>query len=242
MVATHATKNRVRYRYYVSQPMLRGGTKLHCGSVTRVPAADIETVVSEALAKHLGNRTGMAGIPNALDRDVLLDTVTRIVVPQEPAGCPAQTTRRRWTFGSRHRAERHLETTAGSWLLIPWCKPPSRRKRERSCCRLLSPRDQVRPIKAERRATLVRAIARGRAWLDEIVSGQASRDRADCAREQVQPPSRQYDDLDGLYSPRPSSRLPSTVACRAASALPASEMHRPNGLGSSRASVFPNSS
>ena len=80
MVATHATKNRVRYRYYVSQPMLRGGAKLPSGSVSRVPAADIETVVSEALAKHLGNRTGMAGIPNAIDRNIVVDNVARIEV------------------------------------------------------------------------------------------------------------------------------------------------------------------
>jgi hypothetical protein len=31
----------------------------------------------------------------------------------------------------------------------------------------------VRPIKSERRAALVKSIARGRAWLDEIVSGKA---------------------------------------------------------------------
>jgi hypothetical protein len=34
----------------------------------------------------------------------------------------------------------------------------------------LSPRDR-RPIRAETRATLVAAIARGRRWLDEVVAG-----------------------------------------------------------------------
>ena len=57
-------------------------------------------------------------------------------------------------------------------LLIPWCKPPSKKFRQI----LLPPsvsRQEVRPIKAERRAALIKSIARGRAWLDEIVSGTA---------------------------------------------------------------------
>ena len=66
----------------------------------------------------------------------------------------------------RHQAATHN----GSVLLIPWCKPPSRKFREI----LLPPsvsRHKVRPIKAERRTALLKAIARGRGWLDEIVSG-----------------------------------------------------------------------
>jgi hypothetical protein len=35
------------------------------------------------------------------------------------------------------------------------------------------PRNEVRPTRIERRARLVNAIARGRRWLDEIVSGSA---------------------------------------------------------------------
>ena len=35
-------------------------------------------------------------------------------------------------------------------------------------------RRQLRPIKFERRASLLKSIARGRAWLDEIVSGNAT--------------------------------------------------------------------
>src|SRR5262249_11403478 len=48
MVPTHATKQGVRYRYYVSQPYLRGLAK-PIGAIVRVPAPDIEAVVSKAL-------------------------------------------------------------------------------------------------------------------------------------------------------------------------------------------------
>jgi site-specific DNA recombinase len=58
-------------------------------------------------------------------------------------------------------------------LLIPWTKPPAKRFKE-----ILLPaaieRHRVRPIKFERRAPLLKSIARGRAWLGELVSGTAT--------------------------------------------------------------------
>jgi site-specific DNA recombinase len=69
---------------------------------------------------------------------------------------------------SRHSARR-LEQLR---LLIPWRKPPSKKFREILLPSSVS-RQEVRPIKAERRAALIKSIARGRAWLDEIVSGAA---------------------------------------------------------------------
>ena len=50
MIPTHATKNGVRYRYYVSQPYLRGLAKSPSGAIVRVPATDIEAVVIKAVA------------------------------------------------------------------------------------------------------------------------------------------------------------------------------------------------
>ncbi len=55
-------------------------------------------------------------------------------------------------------------------MLIPWAKPPIKRFKN-----ILLPagveRRRTRPIKFERRAALLKSIARGRAWLDEVVSG-----------------------------------------------------------------------
>jgi hypothetical protein len=58
-------------------------------------------------------------------------------------------------------------------LSIPWQKPPSRKSRQ-----ILIPdgipNNEIRPTRIERRARLVDAIARGRRWLDEIVSGSVT--------------------------------------------------------------------
>src|SRR6266481_8586433 len=54
MVPPHATKAGVRYRYYVSTPFLHGEAKTaSAGSVSRIPAADIEDVVVKFLKEYL---------------------------------------------------------------------------------------------------------------------------------------------------------------------------------------------
>jgi hypothetical protein len=64
----------------------------------------------------------------------------------------------------------------------PWLKPPSKKSRQ-----ILLPhgasRSDVRPERAERRAHLVSAIARGRRWLNEIVSGSVTEAEQIAARE-----------------------------------------------------------
>jgi site-specific DNA recombinase len=198
MRPTHATKNGVRYRYYVSQPYLRGITTPPPGAFVRVPAAEIENAVASALKAHLhsapGRRAdqdfiaasvsriaihknelrstpGSAAVKNPVDRDLIASSVSRIEIhknqlavwlkppPSEPSNVDCDGT----SSGSA------VDTNATP-LLIPWCKPPFRKARE-----LLLPasvsRGQVRAIKVERRASLLKSIARGRQWLDEIVSG-----------------------------------------------------------------------
>jgi hypothetical protein len=67
-------------------------------------------------------------------------------------------------------------------LTIPWQKPPSKRSPQ-----ILLPhhasRSDVRPERFERRVRLVSAIARGRRWLDDVVSGRVSTMAQLCARE-----------------------------------------------------------
>ena len=61
-------------------------------------------------------------------------------------------------------------STESVTLSVPWQKPPSKRYRK-----ILMPhgalREHIRPDRAERRLRLIGAIARGRRWLDEIMTG-----------------------------------------------------------------------
>jgi hypothetical protein len=82
MIPTHATKAGIRYRYYVSTPVLHGEAKTaSAGSVSRVPAPDIEDIVVKSLKKHLA--TKQAGATTSVmplgDRGVLAQLIAEIV-------------------------------------------------------------------------------------------------------------------------------------------------------------------
>ena len=71
-------------------------------------------------------------------------------------------------------------------LIVPWIKPPTKRRRD-----IIAP-DQgraaaSRPIRAESRARLVAAIARGRLWLSQIESGAVRNITEIAVREDCSP-------------------------------------------------------
>jgi site-specific DNA recombinase len=59
-------------------------------------------------------------------------------------------------------------------LVVPWKKTPSRRPREIILPASTSSHPDPRPIRAETRAKLVTAIAKGRHWLDELIAGSVT--------------------------------------------------------------------
>jgi site-specific DNA recombinase len=165
MRPTYATKNGVRYRYYVSQPNLRGIITPPLGAIVRVPAAEIESAVVSALKAHLHSAPGATGAENVAEQNMIASSVSRIEIRKNELAV--------WLKVLQPDAanlDRACVETNATPLLIPWCKPPFRRAREILLPASVS-RKTVRPIKAERRASLIKAIARGRRWLDEIVSG-----------------------------------------------------------------------
>jgi hypothetical protein len=161
MIPTHATKSGIRYRYYASLPHLKGESKtVSVGSVSRIPATDIEDVIVRSVNEHLVAQHGDPSSSSA-HADVR-EQVVRVDVHKD---------RLIVRFKSADAEESH--STDDQLLSIPWQKPPSRKSRQ-----ILIPlgvrRNEVRPTRVERRARLVNAISRGRRWLDEMVSGSAT--------------------------------------------------------------------
>src|SRR3977135_3248234 len=83
MIPTYATKAGIRYRYYVSTPVLHGEAKTaSAGSVSRVPATDVEDTVLKSLKKHLATKRD--GAPSCAvrlgGREALAQLVAGIVV------------------------------------------------------------------------------------------------------------------------------------------------------------------
>jgi site-specific DNA recombinase len=163
MVPTHATKSGVRYRYYVSLPHLHGESKTaSVGSVSRIPAAEIEDIIVKTLHEHLVAQKEKPSSSSTQigDRKVLQDAITRIDVHEDHLAVRLKPANDEETSDPTHD---HL-------LSIPWQKPPSKRARQILLPHGI-PRNEVRPTRIERRARLVSAIARGRRWLGEVVSG-----------------------------------------------------------------------
>jgi DNA invertase Pin-like site-specific DNA recombinase len=165
MVPTHATKHGVRYRYYVSQPYLRGHAEPPAGVIIRVPAAEIETAITKAIEEHRRNAAPTKSSTG--DNTDLSEEIEHIEVRKCELAVWLKAAGDKQQEGD---AGQPVAIEQAPSLLIPWIKPPAKRFKE-----ILLPaaieRPRVRPIKFERRAALLKAIARGRAWLEELVSG-----------------------------------------------------------------------
>jgi site-specific DNA recombinase len=174
MVPTHATKAGIRYRYYVSAPFLHGEAKtVSAGSISRVPAADIEDIVRKSIKENLAARQD-SSITNAVrleDRD-LTQLITEIVVREDRLVIRLKP----------GHADETPDAPENQSLTIPWQKPPSRKSRQILLPHNVS-RSEVRPEQFERRARLVSAIARGRRWLDDVISGRVTTVAQLCTRE-----------------------------------------------------------
>ena len=176
MIPTHATKAGIRYRYYASTPVLHGEAKTaSAGSISRVPAADIEDTVLKSLAAHLAAKRGgsTSTAVQLRDRETFAKLVAEIVVHRDKLVV---------RFKPDQTDEESDRWDDQPLLTIPWHKPPSKRAR-----RILLPhnasRSDVQPEQFERRARLVSAIAKGRRWLDDVVSGRVTNVTEFCARE-----------------------------------------------------------
>jgi site-specific DNA recombinase len=179
MVPTHATKAGIRYRYYVSLPCLHGEARtVSVGSVARVPATDIEDIVVSSLNEHRIT-AGEKPVSVTTDRSVIAELIARIDVHKDRLEVRLRSRENPKTI----RPAEDIEPTDDRVLSIAWQKPPSKRFRQVLLPHGVS-RNEVRPQRPERRLRLVRAIAKGRRWLDEIISGSVTEAEQIAAREQ----------------------------------------------------------
>jgi site-specific DNA recombinase len=156
MTPTHCVKKGVRYRYYISTALLHGQSS-DAGSMSRVPGPEIEAVAAKAVRQRIEN-AGDLTIRDLLDR-----YVARVQVQSDALEIELKP--------SKDDPDEKAEV-----IQISWQKPPTKRRRE-----IMLPADPTRhrderPIRAESRARLIAAIARGRRWLNEIATGVADVD------------------------------------------------------------------
>lgn len=164
MVSTHATKNRIRYRYYVSAPCIRGPTDEAVGSVRRVPAEVVELAITEAL---IAEGVSVASPDEkTFNRDALEAVVAKIEVRKKQLAVHLKLERNEQRDDSMPPASSKTRL-----LLIPWQKPSA----AKTMLRPANDRSaRVRSIKPKQRSSLIRSISLGRHWLQQIVDGTAT--------------------------------------------------------------------
>jgi site-specific DNA recombinase len=123
------------------------GDKSQAGSILRVPAADVETFVTEALDKLSPDRAAsQPDIRNLIDRVVIGRATIRIQL-----------------------SEVAEENDSARVLTLPWTRPSPYRKRE-----IIegsgNAEMSVRPMRANARAILIEALRDAHRWLDELLS------------------------------------------------------------------------
>jgi hypothetical protein len=208
MSPTHAQKGSRRYRYYVSQAVLQG--RADRASVSRVPAPEVEAVVVGALR---------AARPASLDqseRELMLAHLDRVTIHDG-------------------RIEIALMGEDAP-IQLPWSQVSFQRRRD-----IVVPPGSdahVRPMKVEDRARILKAIATGRAWLEELLGGRMDGTEALALRAGSSERSVRMTLSLAFVSPAiveaiVAGRLPRGIGIRHLAELPPSwtEQHAALGLG-----------
>jgi site-specific DNA recombinase len=159
MSPSHARRRGIKYHYYLSSALFRGRAE-RTGSIRRIPAIEVETLIINSIREQL-----KASEPID-ERSLVNNHIARVEVQRD------QLTIHLTESNKSNRQNEQSESV----LQIPWQKTLSTRRSE-----ILLP--DARPIRSETRATLVASIARGRWWLDEFITDPSAKAEAIAKRE-----------------------------------------------------------
>ena len=177
MTPSHAAKGARRWRYYVSQAQLKG-RKQDAGSVTRVPAAEIENKVSDAVEAILAlparridrSRVERAvGFPNEASGPLAVKSQMR---PEPPNAENLRNSIERITIGGTAIVIQLSDAFANAdgqdrVLTLPWTMPSPHRRRE-----IIQGEGEAssspRPMRVRARAVFLEALRDAHRWLDEL--------------------------------------------------------------------------
>jgi hypothetical protein len=187
MSPSHARKGPARYRYYVSS-VLAQGRKSEAGSVSRVPAHDVERVVVDALRNRMAWRLRAAQIAGgegleiwrsftaADDRTLVAELVERITVRKDRIELDLKSVGEAAPADQGTHPTDLLPASSTDLISIPWTAPITRRRRE-IVLPDADPPVGIRPMRDAVRANLLTSIARAQVWVEEIVTASGAVDQ-----------------------------------------------------------------
>ncbi len=170
MTPSHTIKRGVRYRYYISHALLqkrKGGA----GRVGRVPAPEIEALVVQALRVHLeANATTLPSTTE--DRDLIERHIDRIIVKVAAIELclvkqanEQESSSSQGTDAGNVQDNDHLPTV----LILPWSAPCFTAVKG-----VIHTPSEPPALKPETRDALLKAIAKARGWIDDLICGRVA--------------------------------------------------------------------
>jgi site-specific DNA recombinase len=161
MTPSHSNKDGVRYRYYVSHTLLQRREK-DAGHVTRVPAVQLERLVVEAIRFNAQPDSQTNG--SLSDRTAIDLHVTRIIVRTDSIDIEL---RQQTSAPAPPLATGAAVASNTTVISLPWTAQsfPS--------VKGVSHQPEAKPtLKPESRDAILLAVAKARAWIDDLVSGR----------------------------------------------------------------------
>jgi site-specific DNA recombinase len=177
MGPSHAAKGGRRWRYYISRATLTG-RKLDAGSVTRVPAAQIEKQVFDAIKSAIAtgrSREGFGALPHFPASGKT--AVSHHTVSNPCQGIPDHEGMlgaiERVTIGAKaieiQLSDSVVVDGQDRTLTVPWI-PPSPYQRREIIQGEDEPRAPIRPMRTRARAVFVESLRNAHRWLNELIT------------------------------------------------------------------------
>jgi site-specific DNA recombinase len=170
MTPTHTNKKGARYRYYVSHAILQKRDD-EAGSIIRISAPDIETLVAQAVHNHLDKRKSGDRLNPTTVRELIERHVERIIV--KPKAIEVHVVNEERHGSDEHDrgiATEHLsESDAAVVITVPWTTTATAAAKGVLHSPLPSPAMSV-----DERCVILTAIARARAWTADLIEGRAT--------------------------------------------------------------------
>ncbi len=160
MSPTHANKRGARYRYYASRALLER-QKTGAGAVARVPAPEIEALVLAGIRQQLASGTGALALT---DRELIERHAGRVTVKPEAVEVDFAAPGGVADAGGTGMAQAGQPPAL---ITLPWAAPSFAAMKG-----IVHPPSANATLKPESRDALLTAIAKARAWIDDIKLGR----------------------------------------------------------------------
>jgi site-specific DNA recombinase len=155
----------VRYRYYVSHAILQQ-RKVESGSVTRIPAPDIESIVLDGVRKHLASAGEIESTTAIADCDLIERHLDSVIVKPQALEVRLVPTGEALAPSIDHPTSVPVPTTI---IMLPWTAQSF------AAVKGIIHTPSAKPaMKAESHDTVLTAIAKARGWIDDIRLGRIS--------------------------------------------------------------------